>query len=280
MRLLKMECEKAFRNRYFISSVIIGMIFSILSLLYSVGTYEKLKEDQMIMSGNQMFQCQSLYNSWIGGEVFSLGFSLFYTLCPLLAALPYGWSYCREKSSGYLKSIVTRCRKRDYYMAKYTAVFLSGGTAVLIPLLANFILTACFIPAYKPSLGYALYYSIQSGSMLSGLFYRHPLLFVIVYLGLDFLFAGLFAVISYAASIFIRNWVAVTLFPFFSMLGLHYCRTFLRYKCYKEISPLNFLHATNVENPVSVWIVVVEGCILFVIPLFLILREGVKGEIL
>lgn len=278
--LLKMECKKAFKNKYFYISLGIGMLFSFMSFLYNVEGYELFQKDVEQLSGNPMIQAQGLYNTWIGGETISLGFTLFYTLIPILAAIPFGWSFCRERNSGYLKCIATRCSRKTYYMAKYIAVFLSGGAVIFIPLLANFILTACFVPAVKPSIIYLMYYTVGHGSLLSKLFYTHPTIYVVFFLLMDFIFAGLFAVMSYAFSLYVKNWVGVIILPFLCLLGLHYSRVLLAYKVYEEISPLNYLHATCIENDTNGIIVLVEGLVFLLIPLILIKREGDKGEIL
>lgn len=279
-KLLSMECKKAFQNRYFVSTLIIGLLFALLSFLYSVGTYEVSLKNMAMTSGNPMHGFQGLYNSWIGGETSSLGYILFYALIPLLAAIPYGWSYCREWNEGYIKYVATRCEKKEYCLAKYIAVFLSGGLVIFIPLCVNFILTACFVPAYQPSIIYQLYYSVSHGSMWSELFYSHPLVYVLLYLILDFIFGGLFATLSYAVSLFIKNWFVVIILPFLCVLGLHYSRAMLAYRVYLEISPINFLHATNIENNASAAVITVEGLIFFLVPFILIMREGAKGEVL
>lgn len=279
IRLVLMECKKAFRNKYFYISLAVGMVFALMAFLYDVGKYEVFQENVSQMSGNPMMPARGLYNLWIGGESHSLGYTLFYTLLPLLASIPFGWSYCKEKNNGYLKCVVTRCRKRTYYLAKYIAVFLSGGMVILLPLLMNFLLTACFVPASKPSIIYYMYYAVQHGTMWSDIFYKHPTVYVVLYLFLDFIFGGLFATLSYAFSIFVKNWLAVTILPFLCILGLHYSRVLLAYKVYKEISPINFLHATCIENNVDGGIVIVEGLIFLLVPLFAILREGDRGDI-
>ena len=72
----------------------------------------------------------TFYNSWVGGDDLSLAAALFYALLPVGAALPFGWSYCTEHKSGYLKNIYTRVDKKTYLAGKALAVFLSGAGAV------------------------------------------------------------------------------------------------------------------------------------------------------
>lgn len=278
-KLVRMECVKAFRNKYFWFSLMLGMLFSVMSILYSVGSFELAKEN-FIFSGNPMTGNIGLYNSWLGGESSSLGETLFFTLLPLLAILPYGWSFCHERNQGYLKYIAVRCNKRKYFLAKYIASFLSGGVVIIIPLVFSFIVTACFIPAYCPQIIYAPYYSVVHGSLWSEIFFNDPLIFVVLYLIIDFIFGGFFATFGYAAGLFIKNRFAAMIVPYLLVMGLHYCRTFLTYKVYVEISPINFLHTTCIQNVANSWVIIFEGIIFFLIPFCLIMREGAKGEIL
>ena len=92
-RLLKMECCKAMRNPFFLAVLAAGMLFAVLAALYNIGAYRTWMDNVRITGGNPMQQAASLYNHWIGGEAQSLGYTLFYTLLPLLAVFPYGWSY-------------------------------------------------------------------------------------------------------------------------------------------------------------------------------------------
>ena len=84
--------------------------------------------------------------------------------------------------------MVIRAGKMPYYLAKYAALFVSGGLAVVTPLLFNFLLTAMFIPAVRPDPSYLTAYGIGPASFLSMLFYAHPFLYVFAYLLIDFLF--------------------------------------------------------------------------------------------
>ena len=279
-KLLKMECRKAMGNRFFFIVLGVGCLFALMSALYDIELYFQSRQQLAALGGNQIVQALGLYNKWIGGESYSLGFTLFFTLLPLLACFPYGWSYCIEKKSGYTGMVIIRGGKNKYFLAKYIATFLSGGVAVLIPLVFNFITVACYVPGIKPSIIYQMYYSVSHSTMWSAIFYTRPLIYVLLYLMLDFLFAGLFAVLALTFSIFLKNRLAVVLLPYIFILCLHYGRTLLYYHYYVEISPLNFLHASCVENSVNGWIVLGEGVFLFLISFGIIMKAGATREIL
>lgn len=278
--LLKLELTKAIRNKFFIITLIIASGFALFSAWYKIDSYFYFQAEKFyINTGNPMTQGSSLFNYWIGGEHSSLGFALFFTLLPIIVVLPYGWSYFTENRAGYVKAVVTRGGKWQYFLSKYIATFTAGGLVILLPLLLNFIIVSCFVPAITPTKLYPLYYGVIHGSMWSKMFYTNPFIYVVLYLVLNFIFAGVFATMSVAISFFIKNRIAILLIPFFLIFILHYSRTFLAYKYYYEISPLNYLHATNLENPINVWIVLGQGLIFFVLTFGITMKLGVKREV-
>ena len=103
--MLKLEFRKALRNKSFYISLIIGCIITMFSLVYNIEIYQN--EIMMIQGDrlNPMYGVLSLFNRWIGGEPFSFGSSAYFFVFPLLVAIPYGWSYCEEKQSGYTEGV-------------------------------------------------------------------------------------------------------------------------------------------------------------------------------
>lgn len=279
-RLLRMECRKAIGNKFFKIAFGAALCFALLSAWYCIDSYFFSRQQaEQYGSGNPMLQVETLYNTWIGGEGMSLGFSLFFTLLPLLATLPYGWSYFVERKSGYERQVMARSNKKDYFLSKYIATFLAGGLVILIPLLVNFFLVACFIPAILPDYAYMIYYGVELGHLGSSLFYTIPILFVLLYLVLDFIFAGLFACMSLALSLLVKNRVAVMLLPFLSILAFHYGQMpLVAYRLYIELSPLYFLHSTTLNNRTSGWVVLLEAVLLFGLTFGITMKVGITRE--
>ena len=79
--------------------------------------------------------------------------------------------------------------RRDYLRAKYLAAFLAGGVSVVLPMLMNFLTVACFIPMRMPEASEDMYYGVFGGSLWAEIFYTCPILYVLLYLVLDFVFA-------------------------------------------------------------------------------------------
>ncbi len=276
--ILYMELRKAFCNHLFIIALMFGIILSIISGISAVTNYFSTREMLNFIGGNPMIEAFGLYNSWLGGESNSLGFTLFYVFFSFIAVLPYGWSYQAEECNGYSKYVSVKIGRKKYLLAKYIAAFLSGGTVVLIPLILNFIGVACFVPAVQPSIVYEMYYAMRQGAIWSDIFYTHPLVFVCLYLLIDFIYGGLFAVIGIAVSLFSKKRLVVVLTPFLITMSMQYVRSFLIPIVHKEVAPIYFLHTTTIQNVADGKIVMAEGLIILIVTLAIVLWKGSKWE--
>ena len=97
--------------------------------------------------------------------------TIFYFILPLAATLPFSFSLSDESKSGYLRQMTLKKGQMRYYFAKYIVTFTSGFLLAAIPLLTNVIITACYIPAYKPDPLEQLYSGQYYGQYLANIFY-------------------------------------------------------------------------------------------------------------
>lgn len=284
--LLKVELKKAFTNKMFFICLVVGIVIAMVSVAQNLPSYWAA-EEQNLMVAEQGFETNPMhpmftpYTNWIGNDYQFPMTSLFYMLLPLLAGLAYGWSYCTERKSGYAAQMVSRSRKKSqYFLAKYIATFLAGGAAVAIPLVLNFIVICCFIPAYTPDNFYWLYYSMDA-HFLRGLFFNTPLLFVCCIILLDFIFAGLFAAACVALAFFVKNKFAVILLPFLGVLAVQYLQDNVlgTITDFIAISPMDFLrgYAMNavLGLPILIWLI-----LLLVFTLGVTWIKGAKDDVL
>lgn len=254
-RLLRLELKKALKNRFFVLSVSIMTLFAVLSAVYmyqnnSAVLYgivgERFAENGKLID-NPMLSLLGFYNAWVGGENLSLAYSVFYTLLPVAAALPYAWSFFLERKTGYLKNIATRVHKTRYITAKMLATFLSGTLTALIPLLVNVVLVSATLPVFQPEVNYVVYTHIGFGDLWADLYYTAPLLYLTLFVLLTALFCGLFALLSFAVSFYIHNRVALLFTPFLLFLGLQYVENSIASQTSAwsvEAVPMSFLHTT------------------------------------
>lgn len=163
-----------------------------------------------------------------------------------------------KKKIGYIKNVIVRVDKKIYMKAKYLATFIAGGLAMIIPMLFNMILSCLYSNLAVPDILYG-YVCMFHRSFGSDLFYTHPFVFCVLYLGIDFIFCGLVACSCMALSFFCNKRFIVLLFPFFFFLAIDYVRWYFAELSgiNIEISPMRFLHPTAYPQKVSGWLILV-----------------------
>lgn len=278
--VLKLELKKAFKNKFFWISVVLGCLITLLSFEHMVNMYY---EGMSAISGNSTdiiydphIGINTVFNCWIGGEPFSLGSSIYFFVFPLLIALPYGWSYSEERKCGYRRMMITKTGKKKYYCAKYVAVFLSGGVAKVLPLIFNFWMTLLVVPAILPDVTMNMFYGVFGGSFLAELYYTVPFLYVAIYLFIDFVYCGFLVCICMAVSGIVRQKWGVVLIPFLLLLFVHVITDYIYSDpsvAYKELSPLYFLRGVEVRYSFSGSIILLFAIGLLVISLIGIIKE-------
>lgn len=278
--VLKLELKKAFKNKFFWISVVLGCLITLLSFEHMVNMYY---EGMSAISGNSTdiiydphIGINTVFNCWIGGEPFSLGSSIYFFVFPLLIALPYGWSYSEERKCGYRRMMITKTGKKKYYCAKYVAVFLSGGVAMVLPLIFNFWMTLLVVPAILPDVTMNMFYGVFGGSFLAEFYYTVPFLYVAIYLFIDFVYCGFLVCICMAVSGIVRQKWGVVLIPFLLLLFVHVITDYIYSDpsvAYKELSPLYFLRGVEVRYSFSGSIILLFAIGLLVISLIGIIKE-------
>lgn len=258
--ILRIEINKLLHTKRFWICLGIGIVIASFNTIYMLSAYqefvkEKLEFIQMYGNGvNPILESSTLYNGWLGNEAFTLSFSVYYFIFPLLVVVPYGTSLYGELKSGYIKNIIVRMNKRVYWKAKYITAFLSGGLVMTVPLLFNILLDAMILPALKPDSVYPYYAMLETG-FLSDMYSEHPLIFNGIYFLLAFCFCGLLATMSYLCNFFAKNKLINLVLPFGVIMLLHYVSSFISSKY--DWSPLYCIHATPVRYQNSGYVLLV-----------------------
>lgn len=210
--MLKIELKRAFCNKMFFIAVLLGVCIALLQVYQDAFPYA---------AGIELYPDQyppSVYNTCMGYSI-SVWNTVFYMVFPLLCALPYADSFLSDKKSGYLENIYTRSCKCRYLTAKFTAVFLSGGTAVVLPLLLNLFLTALCVPAVIPDASTG-FFPIFGDAAGASIYYTYPIAYVLLYDLLLFAVSGIFACTALAFSFFIRYRYVILLTPFLLFMAI------------------------------------------------------------
>ncbi len=286
---LKAELWKLFRNHLFWATLAVGILCAVTSAVHACRLYDgelgpagilsRLRSQGDSPKENYLVS-MTLYNSWMNAEIQSPGAKIFFLITPVLASLPTAWSFFEEIHSSYLHLLVPKKGRKVYFSAKILVAFLTGGCLISLPQLLNLWLVAMHIPAIRPNVLYSLYASVDHGDLFSGLFYSHPLCFCFAILGMDFIFGGLFALMSLAASFYVRSHLGAVAIPYIVLLVVDACRSFQYYISYIEISPIFLLHPNTAPNSVQLPAVIFWEGMLLLVTVPVILRKGCKLEIL
>lgn len=211
-RCFDMElCKAVVKNPWFWGSLLVGLALAGMTAFQSYemmrsGLAEALAQWDTV---NELYSALSCYTYWMpmhGSSLFFAG--LFYLVWPLLAALPYAWSWTQEAKSGLCEQVSVRVGWGTAYVTKSFAAFCSGGLVICLPLLVNLVACACFAPAAMPRVEDMLATGMWANAPLSDLYYTTPLLFCLVWLLVSFVAAGLWSVLVMSVSAYVDNFIA------------------------------------------------------------------------
>lgn len=213
LKILKCEIKRSFCNYMFFVSLIIS---GILVIWYSIERIPSCIEWNASFFDETIYDnfLEVSYTNWIGSHNIYLQQNILYLIIPFLAVLPFGSSFYMDINQGYIKGICTRTKKSYYLVSKYIAVFLSGGCAVVIPMILSFMISSSFLPTMLPETSY-IFTNIYPIYKWADLFFVHPLLYTLLYIGVAFLFSGFIACLSLFITYFSNKNFLVLLFPFF-----------------------------------------------------------------
>lgn len=224
MRLIQQEFWKLFHSGRLYIALAIGICFSLINITdnaKAISTFLPLIQ-QASQEGwgiSTHFEGFSLFIRWIGVNSVNLGSGLLNMLWPLLAAIPYGWSYCQEKNCGYDTQITTRASRVRYFLAKFAVCFVGGGIAVAFPLVFDLVVNALILPVCVPDVNTSIT-PIFNYSFLSELFYTKPGLYALALIGLRFLWGGAAASLCWLVTPRVRYQFIVMLFPYVVIMGM------------------------------------------------------------
>jgi len=277
-KMLSVEYRKMISGRTLLVSISLGVLISIINVIENQSFVTWFLEGAMIGTS---FSTINLYVRWIGVDQLTLGSSIFFFIFPLLAAIPYSWSYLSEKQQGYTNHILVRAKQKNYFVAKYIMVFFSGTIAVVIPIIINFALNALVCPNSTPHV-LNLLTPIGQGSFFSKVFYQQPLLYCVAACFLYAFWGGVCAVVALTVSLFVKKPLFAMMSPFVFAVGGDFLRQLLVTPTSTtkfETSPLALIRATSYNmNPAWYLISIILGLILATFSI--VYLKGSKNEIL
>lgn len=137
--------------------------------------------------------------------------SIYSLIAPLIAAIPYSYSYCIDKQSGFLNYIYIRETKHKYAISRIISNALAGGIVLALPLLIILISVCIFFPIKSAYLGSVV-------GAFANIFFKSQIMYIFILIVLSFIFGMIYATIGLAISAFTNNKYLAIVFPFFVYL--------------------------------------------------------------
>jgi len=214
--LIRIELERAFKNKMFFASVFISIAIVIYHLILYVIPMRAITIPYLLKifetSPLKVDMLPGVYSEWIAMNQ-NAAREILFVILPLIAAVPYGISLFLDEKNNYINNIAVRTNKRNYYIAKAIVLFLSGGAIAAIPLIVSFLANAVILPFDSP-IPYSGAYMVFVTYIFGDVFYSNPLIYIIIYIIWVFVGFGLLNTFCFVAVYIMENRFAVLMAPF------------------------------------------------------------------
>lgn len=208
--LLKIELERAFKNKWFYITLCIELVLVIADVC-TVALPARMAYEEFYIPVRD-YQIPGTYCYWMvvnNGTVYRL----FHFIFPLLISIPYVFTIYNDIKSNYVYNITSRIDKSRYYLSKLLTQFIVGTAVVAFALISSFVLTAAILPLEHPTKASAEY-NISVTKAFPELFYNHTFVSVIVFIVLESVVFGIIGCIGFIFSYLLNNVIMVMLSSF------------------------------------------------------------------
>lgn len=272
---IRSEIWKAMHNVYFYVALSVGLFIAVLNAVQNAEVVADLTErtiwavEKGTASGS--YDGFSLFVRTLPYVMGNYASILYQFVWPILAAMPFAWSYCVERRSGLYNQIITRGTVGRYIVSKYVAVFVSGGIAVAFPIIVDLLLNALICPMSVIDTCDFLV-AIANGWFFSELYYTDPWAHATIWCVVVFFLGGAVAGLSFLVGTKIRLKVLVILVPFAILTIWNVVYNNVIYAYFREylptivLSPLQMIRAaSSLQNPE--WLIVATISLLSILGL-------------
>lgn len=199
IRALRLHIKQAFFNKISLTFFFSWFILVSIYHYYYIIQYLGGEPDELFTTAYK----------WIGFRDNEM--DVYLLLMPVLAALPFSTSYNSDKADKFKSFVSKEISFLPYVCTKYIVTFLIGGLLYILPFVFSLLFCKLTIPdgSPTPTLG-----MIKDNSMFASLYFSSPITYISLYIGINFLFAALMAVLGLSASIWSKKDYMAILFPF------------------------------------------------------------------
>ncbi|HEK9099758.1 hypothetical protein KFD70_07365 [Bacillus pfraonensis] len=261
IRALRLHIKQAFFNKISLTLLFSWFILVSIYHYYYIIQYLGGEPDELFTTAYK----------WIGFRDNEM--DVYLLLMPVLAALPFSTSYNFDKADKFKSFVSKEISFFPYVCTKYIVTFLIGGLLYILPFVFSLLFCKLTIPdgSPTPTLG-----MIKDNSMFASLYFSSPITYISLYIGINFLFAALMAVLGLSASIWSKKDYMAILFPF-AISSLPYVILNVVFPTIGG-APIHLYDPKQPLQGMSPYILVVQ-CILFLgISLFMYIKGVYKDQ--
>ena len=215
--LLKNECDRAFKNKWFYITMFVCIAIVVYDFCMVALPTRLALEDVYI--GMKDYQVPGVYSRWIEMNIGS-SVKLIHFAFPLITCIPYAMSLYSDVKSKYIYNIITRVDKKKYFLTKIFVQFMVGFSVVAITLSLSFVLTAMVLPMEYPLISASVYLSTPK-CVLVELFTKCPLATTILAIFLESVIFGIINCIAYVFAYILDNGIVVVTSAFTVYFFIH-----------------------------------------------------------
>ncbi len=260
--ILSNEWKKLRVSKGWRVSLLAGIALAVIQAFWYVGFLREANEYSATLPHPHGYDNVALNILWMGADNYSVISNIFYTLLPILAAMPMAASWMKEKRNGYHLQTITRSGIGLYQRGKWWIAFLSGGMAIAIPLTINLLIAAVIYPMAHVSV-----LSLQSpvqGNFASGVYYHAQIVYMLLAILIGFLWGGVSSVLALGFSRIVRNRILVPILPFLLFLAIEVIVEYMNIMPGWTLGPMVIFQITSLSrNPA--WLVAAELALFYVL---------------
>ena len=274
-QLLRIELERAFRNKKFLAVIIMETALIIYDFIIVA-----LKEYRVTIpfllkyvDTGKVDSLPGVYYTWIGFH-YGQTRQILFSVLPLLCAFVYGSLLYIDEKFHYNNQLITRTSKKSYYLSKLIVMFITGGVTAVYPFVLSLVMNSTILP-FEEVLTSRSYFMCDMG-LFAAVFYKAGLVYVLIYLLWIFIGFGLINCICLFTTYIFANGFVVMASPF----CVYFCTYVIGNFVSGYVSPWHFIRMNGVritEVP-SIIIQLIIYTLLLVLLMYYKIRK--KGDIL
>ncbi|MEB3056239.1 hypothetical protein [Bacillus pseudomycoides] len=260
IRALSLHIKQAFLNKISLTLLFSWLILVSIYHYFYILKYLGRVPDELLATAYK----------WIGFRDDEMDVYLLFM--PVLAALPFSTSYNSDQADKFKSFVSKEVPFFPYVCTKYIVTFLSGGLLYILPFVFSLLFCKLTIQDGIPTPALSI---IKDNGMFASLYFSSPITYISLYIGINFLFAGLMAVLGLSASIWSRKDYMAILFPF-AITSLPYVVLNIVFPTIGG-APIHLYDPKQPLQGMSPYILIMQCTVFFGISLFMYMK-GVQKD--